>query len=1239
MKICRVMLSFILAVAMTVTMMPWLGGAADRAYAETATASGGPVLSNSEDNVKDAFGSENVAVVSNGQSMTIKLQKDISLSAPVSFRIGTTGDTVTLDLNGHKITAASGNDGTDFGTTSGKNAIEIIAADYNVVIQGPGSIEGGKGAVYETGYHLKYGTDGGMAVCFTGNEDGTYWNPQDNDAELKYGLTVDGGAVLTGGAGADMTGDDWIDNIQNYSGGDRLSYLKCPQFKLNAGAGGAGIGQDGAGIEYGATILSYARIDLLHGTVIGGTGGSLNLGSDNTPALTHYGLMNHTAIDGYMQELSNASTAYDDYVESNIVFEAGRGGDGILIGAGRKFLCVEESGNVNGGVCGCVDYGKSKFINRIENKATDAGAGIGIYGDVGLKNVNATLTETDWSNKPKDSGDVGIYIAGTVKGGNAPDVAAMQEDASNGGTGIVLNGEEELFKREDGSSLTFPYGEDATNWGIIEVDTNGTVYGGNGGSAVYGSGGSGGEGIAETYTKGNDQNDDSPIGTDYYLIKGTVMGGNGGNSKFGLSAAGGDGISFANWRKNTVIRGSGTAIGGNQGDVIDRDDYNFEEDHAQAVRYYPEDRDYNNHTVVLNETAGEAGNARNADNSDLNVTASMNPASDPTSSTVLSCNVTKPAGYNGDVYIKWNVRFDDPLNGTETSDIEPSGTDSTSFNLRSNSQYKYLAYPTHENHPESGNNYNVNVATADRIVEAMGVNNTTATIWCDVLLSDGRWAKSNEITVGTGSDPGGGPTQEEIDQADNVLEMLFDLPGLGSLTLEHADAVAAVRAAYDALTPSQQEYLNETYNFLQDLQKMEVRIAQLQGEGDTAAAQNVENLITALTNPEQITLEDEAAVIAAREAYDKLTDSQKAKIPQGALDKLEAAEGKIDQLNQDAVEEAENQISGLLEGIKDVNLVSLNPDDPDDAAILSEAKDKIEQAVNIYNQLTDNQKDMVGSTVKEQLSDAVGQYNAAFLNTPIDDPTIEPVSITAGMITVANATYTGGALTPQVTVKDGSKVLKEGTDYTKAYSNNVSAGKGKVTVTGKGDYKDTATKEFTISPKAVTPSVTLSPVRYVWNGKVKTPAVTVKNGGASMATSQYSVSYAAGRKNVGTYATTAALHGNFSGSNSATFTIVPKGATIVKPVAAKKAITVKWKKQAAKMSKSRITGYQVQCCTNKKFKRGVKKKTVKGYKKTAVKISRLKSKKTYYVRVRTYMKTGGKTYYSNWSKVKAVKVK
>ena len=92
-------------------------------------------------------------------------------------------------------------------------------------------------------------------------------------------------------------------------------------------------------------------------------------------------------------------------------------------------------------------------------------------------------------------------------------------------------------------------------------------------------------------------------------------------------------------------------------------------------------------------------------------------------------------------------------------------------------------------------------------------------------------------------------------------------------------------------------------------------------------------------------------------------------------------------------------------------------------------------------------------------------------------------------------------------------------------------------------------------------------------------------------------------------------------------------------MAAKKAITVKWAKQSAKMAKSRITGYQIQLATNKKFTKNKKTVNVKGYKKVSKKVTKLKGGKTYYVKIRTYKTIKGKKYYSKWSKVKTIKTK
>lgn len=72
---------------------------------------------------------------------------------------------------------------------------------------------------------------------------------------------------------------------------------------------------------------------------------------------------------------------------------------------------------------------------------------------------------------------------------------------------------------------------------------------------------------------------------------------------------------------------------------------------------------------------------------------------------------------------------------------------------------------------------------------------------------------------------------------------------------------------------------------------------------------------------------------------------------------------------------------------------------------------------------------------------------------------------------------------------------------------------------------------------------------------------------------------------------------------------------------------------------ARVGGYQVQLALNEGFTSGVKTGSVKGYKPTSKKITKLKRKKTYYVRVRTYIKKGGTTYYSAWSSVKKTKTK
>ena len=178
----------------------------------------------------------------------------------------------------------------------------------------------------------------------------------------------------------------------------------------------------------------------------------------------------------------------------------------------------------------------------------------------------------------------------------------------------------------------------------------------------------------------------------------------------------------------------------------------------------------------------------------------------------------------------------------------------------------------------------------------------------------------------------------------------------------------------------------------------------------------------------------------------------------------------------------------------------------------------------------------------------------------------------------------------------------------------------------------------TVIPKAS--SIKLKATSLTYNGKVRTPKVIVKDrtGKTLVKNTDYTVSYAKGRKYVGKYAVKITFKGKYSGTKTLYFTIKPKAISISSLKAGSKKFTVKWKKQA-----TQTTGYQVQVATNKKFKKNKKTVTIKKQKKTKATVKKLKAKKKYYVRVRTYktVKINGKSIriYSGWSKAKTVTTK
>lgn len=256
--------------------------------------------------------------------------------------------------------------------------------------------------------------------------------------------------------------------------------------------------------------------------------------------------------------------------------------------------------------------------------------------------------------------------------------------------------------------------------------------------------------------------------------------------------------------------------------------------------------------------------------------------------------------------------------------------------------------------------------------------------------------------------------------------------------------------------------------------------------------------------------------------------------------------------------------------------------------------------------------------------------------------------------------YDGTAKEPVVTIttKDGSKTLVRNTDYTITYAENTNAGTGKVIIKGIGNYTGEATLTFTIQA-AGQKEVTVSQVKNLTAKTVNTKQIDVSWSSVEGADGYLLYRLEKGKKQYQLVKTIAsntvsirdaglkpgtvyqykvcayvlADGKQICGAYSAVVPAAAKPAkcTIKSAKAKKKSVKVTWKKTTG-------SGYQIYCSTKKNFA-GAKKVTVKKISKTSAAIKKLKSKKTYYIKIRAYTTVGKTPVYGAWSKVKRVKVK
>ena len=158
--------------------------------------------------------------------------------------------------------------------------------------------------------------------------------------------------------------------------------------------------------------------------------------------------------------------------------------------------------------------------------------------------------------------------------------------------------------------------------------------------------------------------------------------------------------------------------------------------------------------------------------------------------------------------------------------------------------------------------------------------------------------------------------------------------------------------------------------------------------------------------------------------------------------------------------------------------------------------------------------------------------------------TVKPKALTANMVqSIASQPYTGSAIEPTVTVKDGRKTLNAGTDYTVTYKDNTNVGTATATVTGTGNYTGSVETKFNITAKALTASMVQDIAAQTYTGSPIVPELTVKDGETALSKdTDYTVKYQ-NNLNAGTATVTLTGKGNYSDSVSKTFTIKQKDVT------------------------------------------------------------------------------------------------
>lgn len=214
---------------------------------------------------------------------------------------------------------------------------------------------------------------------------------------------------------------------------------------------------------------------------------------------------------------------------------------------------------------------------------------------------------------------------------------------------------------------------------------------------------------------------------------------------------------------------------------------------------------------------------------------------------------------------------------------------------------------------------------------------------------------------------------------------------------------------------------------------------------------------------------------------------------------------------------------------------------------------------------------------------------------------------------VASAyTYTGKAIKPAIRVEDGKTVLTKGKDYKVSYSNNTNAGKATITVTGINNYRGSKKVTFKIKPQRLGRATVSKIPNQTYNGKEIKPKLKVKNGSVTLKSGTDFKPVYVNSKNPGKAKVIIKGKGNYTGTQTVSYSIVVPKVTGVKVAKyTDNSITFSWKKNSV------VSGYEIYNSKNKRLARVTKKNI------TSATVAKLKAASMGTYRVRAFViKTG-----------------